>query len=315
MVRAPAGVRPSGRAPLCFRLRRLSGSTFPAPAARRFVFCFRPLWVGSQIAELAKEGASFSSSQRESKQLGLWPDDRRGAPNVSLRSALFSAAKPSKERKLYRDHALPAAIGTKTITYTGPQLYQYEQDVWLEVLHRCRLRPAGDATEFHPHGFLRSLRRSTGKANYRQLHETMAVLHATSINIIVERDDRGRPTGYRGHLIEKFRYNDSLCRWEVGLHPDIAELFAPKEHTWLDIDARLALGKNYLAKWCHGWFSSHRKPYPVSVERLRTLSGSSTAELFRFRSRGPPQRKLTPPKTLKAPLRSTALERRLVFHT
>lgn len=233
------------------------------------------------IAELAKEGASYSSSQRESKQLGLWPDDRRGAPNVSLRSALFSAAKPRKERKLYRDHTLPAAIGTKTVTYTGPQLYQHEQDVWLEVLHRCRLRPAGDATDFHPHGFLRSLKRSTGKANYRQLHETMALLHATSINVIVERDDRGKPTGYRGHLIEKFRYNDSLCRWEVGLHPDIAELFAPKEHTWLDIDARLALGKNYLAKWCHGWFSSHRKPFPVSVSRLHELSGSGTVSRAR----------------------------------
>lgn len=233
------------------------------------------------IAELAREAARFPSSQEESKQLGLWPDDRRGAPNVSLRSALFSAAKPRKERKLYRDHALPAAIGTKTITYTGPQLYQHEQDVWLEVLHRCRLRPAGDATDFHPHGFLRSLRRSTGKANYQQLHETMALLHATSINVIVERDDRGKPTGYRGHLIENFRYNDSLCRWEVGLHPDIAELFAPKEHTWLDINARLALGKNYLAKWCHGWFSSHRKPYPVSVSRLHELSGSGTVSRAR----------------------------------
>lgn len=232
--------------------------------------------------ELANSATAAELAQPE--QLGLWPDDKRGVPNVALRCALFSAAKPRKSRTLYREHALPAAIGTKAITYTGAQLYQYELDVWLEVLHRCRLRPAGDETEFHPHGFLRSLKRSTGKANYQQLHETMAVLHATSINVIVERDDRGKPTGYRGHLIEKLRYNDSLCQWQVGLHPDIAELFAPKEHTWLDIDARLALGKNYLAKWCHGWFSSHRKPYPVSVERLHELSGSGTvARLRRFR--------------------------------
>lgn len=217
------------------------------------------------------------------EQLGLWPDDKRGVPNVVLRSALFSAGKPTRVRKSYRDHELPAAIGTKSISYTGQQLYQHELDVWLEVLHRCRLRPAGVETDFHVHGFLKSLRRSTGNKDHKQLHATLGLLHATSIKVVVDRDERGRSTGYRGHLIEKFRFNDQLLRWEVGVHPDIAELFAPKDHTWLHIDARLDLGKNYLAKWLHGYFSSHRKPYPVGVSRLRELSGSATSRLRRFR--------------------------------
>lgn len=240
------------------------------------------------VQELAAEAAQFPSSQppepEAPTQLGLWPEDRRGVPNVVLRSALFSAGKPTNVRRSYRDHQLPAAVGTKAITYTGQQLFQHELDVWLEVVHRCRLRPAGVETDFHVHGFLKSLRRSTGNENYKQLHSSLGVLHATSINVVLGRDERGRATGYRGHLIEKFRYNDSLCRWEVGLHPDIAELFAPKDHTWLHIDARLDLGKSYLAKWCHGYFSSHRKPYPVGVARLRELSGSAaTSRLRRFR--------------------------------
>jgi hypothetical protein len=217
------------------------------------------------------------------EQLGLWPDDRRGVPNVVLRSALFSAGKPTRVRKSYRDHELQAAIGTKSISYTGQQLYQHELDVWLEVLHRCRLRPAGVETDFHVHGFLKSLRRSTGNKDHKQLHATLGLLHATSIKVVVDRDERGRSTGYRGHLIEKFRFNDQLLRWEVGVNSDIAELFAPKDHTWLHIDARLDLGKNYLAKWLHGYFSSHRKPYPVGVSRLRELSGSATSRLRRFR--------------------------------
>jgi hypothetical protein len=219
------------------------------------------------------------------KQLGLWPDERRGVPNVIVRSALFSAGKPTKVRKSYRDYELPAAIGTKAITYTGQQLYQHELDVWLEVVHRCRLRPAGIETDFHVHGFLKSLRRSTGNKDHKQLHATLGLLHATSIKVVVDRDDRGRSIGYRGHLIDKFRFNDQLLRWEVGVHPDIAELFAPKEHTWLHLDARLDLGKSYLAKWCHGYFSSHRKPYPISVQRLRELSGSTNASLRFFRRR------------------------------
>lgn len=228
-----------------------------------------------RFLELASNAPATEPTKPE--QLGLWPDDKRGVPNVVLRSALFSAGKPTRVRKSYRDHELPAAIGTRSISYTGQQLYQHELDVWLEVLHRCRLRPAGVETDFHVHGFLKSLRRSTGNKDHKQLHATLGLLHATSIKVVVDRDERGRSTGYRGHLIEKFRFNDQLLRWEVGVHPAIAELFAPKDHTWLHIDARLDLGKSYLAKWCHGYFSSHRKPYPVSVQRLRDLSGSATA--------------------------------------
>jgi len=233
-----------------------------------------------RIAKLAMDGAAQAP---EPEQLGLWPNDRRGVPNVIARSALFSAGKPTRVRKSYRDHELPAAIGTTSVFYTGQQLYQHELDVWLEVVHRCRLRPAGTDTDFHVHGFLKSLRRATGNKDHRQLHATLGLLHATSIKVVCERDERGRTVGYRGHLIDKFRFNDQLLRWEVGIHPDIAELFAPKEHTWLHIDARLELGKNYLAKWCHGYFSSHRKPYPVGVSRLRELSGSATSRLRRFR--------------------------------
>jgi hypothetical protein len=242
-----------------------------------------PSTAKQRFVALAVEAKGLPSANEESKQLGLWPEDRRGVPNVIVRSALFSAGKPTKVRQSYRDHELPAAIGTKSIAYTGQQLYQHELDVWLEVVHRCRLRPAGTETDFHVHGFLKSLRRATGNKDHKQLHATLGLLHATSIRVVSERDERGRAIGYRGHLIDKFRFNDQLLRWEVGIHPEIAELFAPKEHTWLHIDARLELGKNYLAKWCHGYFSSHRKPYPVGVSRLRELSGSATSRLRRFR--------------------------------
>lgn len=242
--------------------------------------------VKQRFAALAVEAKELPSANlEEPKQLGLWPEDRRGVPNAIVRSALFSAGKPTKTRKSFRDYELPAAIGTRAITYTGQQLYQHELDVWLEVVHRCRLRPAGISTDFHVHGFLRSLRRSTGNKDHKQLHSTLGLLHATSINVVMSRDERGRATGYRGHLIETFRYNDTLCRWEVGLHPEIAELFAPKDHTWLHVDARLDLGKNYLAKWLHGYFSSHRKPYPIGVARLHELSGSANASLRFFRRR------------------------------
>lgn len=219
------------------------------------------------------------------EQLGLWPDDRRGAPNVLLRSALFSAGKPTRTRKTFRDHQLAAQLpkntGLKSVVYTGPQLYQPELDVWLEVVHRCRLRPAGVHSDFHVRGFLRSLRRSTGKSDYTQLVSQFRLLKATSLDVTRSRPE-GRPSRMKS-LLQSVEYDEELGRWHVSIDEEIAELFAPKEHTWLDFGARLELGRSYLAKWCHGYFSSHRKPYPVSVARLRDLSGSTTAELFRYR--------------------------------
>ena len=235
----------------------------------------------TRFHELADEAQDFAPTTSE--PLGSWADDQRGCPNVVLRSALFTAGKPTKVRKLFRERALPAAIGTHAIAYTGAQLYQHELDVWLEIVHRCRQQPAGVHTSFHVHGFLRTLRRSVGNKDHKQLHGTLDLLHATSIHVVLRRDERGRAVGYRGHLIEESRYNDATHQWEVGVHGEIAELFAPTSHTWLHFDARLDLGKNYLAKWCHGYFSSHRKPFPISVQRLRELSGSDTARPRRFR--------------------------------
>lgn len=232
-----------------------------------------------KFADEAKEFAPMPAPTAP-EPLGAWGDDRRGAPNVVLRSALFTAGKPRKLRKLYRDHALPAAIGTKSISYTGPQLYQYELDVWLEVVHRCRMHPAGVTTDFHVHSFLRTLRRAVGNANYKQLHATMGLLQATSIKVIFPDHNK---SGYRGQLVRDFVFSDELCRWQVTLHPEIAELFAPHDHTWLHIGARLDLGKNYLAKWLHGYFSSHMKPYPIGIKRLCELSGSENASLRDFR--------------------------------
>jgi hypothetical protein len=63
----------------------------------------------------------------------------------------------------------------------------------------------------------------------------------------------------------------------------IAELFAPSQHTWLHASARRALGKGYLAKWLHGYFSSHAKPHPICVAALLELSGSENRELRDFR--------------------------------
>lgn len=229
--------------------------------------------------DLAKEQMARVSSAPV--QLAFWADTRRGAPNAVLRAAMFCAGKPTNERKAFTAHTLEI-LGPYTITHTGPQLYQPDLDVWLELVHRCRLRPLGTETEFQVSSFLRALKRSTGKSDYSALVSTFRVLAATTIEV-AKRDENGRLRGYIGHLVDSLVYDEATGRWHVSLNPKIAALFAPTEHTWLQASARLALGRGYLAKWLHGYFSSHERPHPISAQRLRDLSGSVNRDIRDFR--------------------------------
>jgi hypothetical protein len=231
----------------------------------------------TRFRELAERAAALVPA--EPVQLKFWPDDRRGAPNALLRSALFSAGKPTNSRKLFKEHTL-AVLGPFTIAYTGPQLYQPELDVWLELVHRCRLRPLGTETEFPVRSFLKSLGRSAGKSDYKSLVGTFRLLATTLIEVNA-RDDKGRVRGYMGHLVDSLEHNEATGRWRATLNPKVASLFAPNEHTWLHVGARQALGRSFLAKWLHGYFSTHRVPLPISLERLQELSGSSTKQQLR----------------------------------
>ena len=68
-------------------------------------------------------------------QLPLWPEPKRGAPNVVLRGALFAAV--HKDRR-YMDRELLTAQRGITIRFTGKQLDQADLDVWEQALHLAR---------------------------------------------------------------------------------------------------------------------------------------------------------------------------------
>lgn len=239
-----------------------------------------------RIEQLARDAAEDAPAApaKPKVQLEFWPDDRRAAPNALLRCALFCAGKPPTKREFFREMQLAPSLSPYRIEYTGPQLYQPDLDVWLELVHRCRLLALGTTIEFPIRPMLKALGRPIGKSGRDWLTSTFTLLRATAIHIrwVDPRNNRRRP-GYIGGLVDALLYEEETGRWRIKLDPKIVELFAPDEHTWIHLDTRMQFGKSYLAKWLHGYFSSHRKPMPLSVERLRELSGSTNASLRDFR--------------------------------
>lgn len=245
--------------------------------------------VHKRFVELAADAAAHVPAPKAKPkpptkaQLEFWPEDRRSAPNALLRSALFCAGKPPTKREFFREYQLAPSLAPYQVKYTGPRLYQPDLDVWLELVHRCRLLALGTTVEFPIRPMLKALGRPIGKSGRDWLTSTFTLLRATAVHVRWVDPQTNSRRGYIGGLVDSLLYDEAMCRWRITLDPKIVELFAPDQHTWMSVETRMKFGKSYLAKWLHGYFSSHRKPQPLSVKRLRELSGSSISELWKFR--------------------------------
>jgi hypothetical protein len=211
-------------------------------------------------------------------QLPIWPEERRGVPNDLVRSALFTVGNHRKQRE-YRKNHLIAALGDISIVYTGEEILQDDEDVFLQLAHLARLTPLGHTVEFTAHAMMKSLNWSTDGRAYERLRDCISRLSATGIEV------RNENRGYSGSLVRDFAWQDmsgkSSRRWKVRLEPRIIALFGKVAYTSIDWEQRLQLG--YLAKWLHSFYYTHANPYPMKPATLRKLCGSATRDLSKFR--------------------------------
>jgi hypothetical protein len=240
--------------------------------------------VDEKIARL-KETASRKVAEAKAQKkaatpdrqltLELWPDAVRGVPNAFLRNALFGV---SSTRKTHKRRTLISSVEQYEIRFKGETFNQTDLDVWETLLHLARLQPLGTKVEFTAHALLKELGRGTGGKDHEQLKEELARLGSGWTEIT---DKKAKKT-FAGNFISSYVRDDESERYVVSFTPEMAHLYEAG-HTLIDLEQRRALGRNSLAKWLHGHYSSHAQPYPYKVEKLRELSASGTAGLWKFR--------------------------------
>ena len=85
---------------------------------------------------------------------------------------------------------------------------------------------------------------------------------------------------YEGSLIEKiYRAEDSRA-YVIVIDPKISGLFAGDQFTQVDWKVRRELDGHPLAQWLHGFYATHAKPYPMRVQTLLKLAGSSNGDPY-----------------------------------
>lgn len=221
--------------------------------------------------------------KRVSVQLPIWPDRVRGGPNALLRTALFAGV-PSRYRKIleYRpsaavepDGVVVASQDGITMLYTGTQLNQYDADVFFEVLQRARRTPLGEAATFTGADFLRAIGRGDSKRDYEDLD--MSLRRLTRGLVDVKWRTQSRPLAYTGSLISEFLRETDSRLYRIHLSPGIKSLFEPSSFTMLEWEERKRLLRNPLAQWLHSYYSTHAKPFGVSLTFLQKTTGQDAA--------------------------------------
>jgi hypothetical protein len=213
-----------------------------------------------------------------------WPEKTRGVPNLCLRSALFGVIRRGRRRAVKGE--LVAAVKGLDIRYTGWRLDQGDFDVLAHALHlvaKCKQEPVNGYVQFTAKGFLKGIGRMAGKSGREWLKDSFRRLTASAVEIKLEvpRAYGHDSFTYAGSLVDEFYYNIIDQSYFLKINPKFAKVF-DAGWTQLQWQQRLHL-KTDLAKWLHGFYSSHRYPFPVKVATLMRLCGSECQRLADYR--------------------------------
>ncbi len=223
----------------------------------------------------AREGAKPKAEKPKAEivQLPLWNREAPAAPNAALRSALFPAIH-SKDRRMLNNEIV-ASVGGVEVKLKGEQLNQDDLETLLVLENVAREHPDTLTCQISERGLLKMLGRRSGKTNEKALADNLLRLEQP---ITVK---MGR-FSYSGGFVHHIYKDDLTKRYVVQLNPRLGALLR-SGWTALDTGIRRQLAGKPLALWLQAFFATHDKPFPYSVEKLRELSGSRTAALYKFR--------------------------------
>lgn len=214
-------------------------------------------------------------------QLPLWAEALRCIPNELLRSALFNA-KNRKQPRAYLKKTDIAVLFEGRITYQGEELRQDDETVWLQLIHLAKEQPMGGVIEFTPYSLCKSVNWPICKGSYERLRECLDRMQATALAVYSKRLNEGVSLS----MIPVFAWQDenkqTLKKYRVQVAPQLVELFGTNHYTRVEWEQRLALPVG-IATWLHGYYASHREPYPVKLETIKRGAGITTERPAKLR--------------------------------
>ncbi|SMF97931.1 TrfA protein [Methylomagnum ishizawai] len=206
-----------------------------------------------------------------------YPEATRIVSNDMARSALFSATQGA-DRKTLKDTVLATIDGIEII-FTGEQLNQDDHDLLMQLVDFARHKPFGEEVTVPANVILSALGLEKGKSQHEQLKAGMKRLLTPLVTI---RNTKKRLT-YYGHIIEEAVQDEASRYWIYKLNAKMRLLYDKSSFSQIEWEGRRGLKRKDLARWLQAFYATHADPFPLSVEFLHRMSGSSAKELWKFR--------------------------------
>lgn len=235
--------------------------------------------AGARLAVKAEEEAGTQLS------FPFWPEQFRALPNEIFRSALFNARNKKQAREYMKEREI-IVIGPGRVTYTGEELRQDDETVWLQLIQLAKSQPSGSLIQFTAGSFVKAIGWPHKKDSYTRLRACLSRMQATSLQVVAKR--LGEESGKAISMIPEFDWQDKetkkpLRYYSVKIAPTLVKLFGGKGHfTRVEWAQRLDLPAG-LATWLHGYFASHSDPHPIKLDTIREGAGLATARIAHVR--------------------------------
>jgi hypothetical protein len=236
-----------------------------------------PRAIDERVARLQKKARDQQRRELQLKLFPDWADDRRGAPNEVIRSAIFGVVQRGRRKRVI-DMPVAGPAGS-SISITGWRLDQYDLDIWLEVMHLARNTQPGGTVTFTVRSMLQRLH-STVNRGSTDSDWLKQRLHNLAHTTIAFEDDRF--VGVAGALVSSFRIDKTTKEAVVRTNPELRALWESITH--LDIEQRRSLGQNQLAKAMHAALASHVAWMPIRLDTLMARVGADFARIRDFRA-------------------------------
>ena len=234
-------------------------------------------WLKARV-EKAKQALALQTASQEAApaQLPLWPDAVRAVPNALLRGALFSI---SNVREVVKKRTLLASVKGIEVRFKGERLNQTDLDTWETIIHLARAQKLGSKVQFSAHSMLTMLGRHHGREQHEQLKEDISRLTGAVVEITIKETAQA----FGGALVQSYYRDEVEQVYVIEVSPQLLKLYQAG-NTYIDWSERQQLGNANLAKWLHGFYSSHAVQLPYKVATIRDLCGAkATQRLGDFR--------------------------------
>ena len=218
------------------------------------------------LAHYMERSEQLKAERNKVVMLQPWADDKRAAPNIIYRSALFPALNTKQRRRYVENHKVYSVSGLE-VTFTGKQFDQTDLDVYLEILNLAKAVPLGQPVKFSAYSMLKALGRCTGKSDHIWLHSVLIRLRGGTVEMVTGK------ARFFGGLIEGGIRDEITHHYEVIINPSYAKFFGFGLWSSIDLEQRRQLAQKSTAKALHAYYSSHTDPAPHRYETLAGIVG------------------------------------------